>query len=147
MDRRAVLVGLATAALSGVPAQPAGACSIGYKAGYSPAEIKQRKDLRKIEGVYRLAEVAGERFTDENGQELVRDAKLLGEIKAKNGRTWKTIQPPPDALLVDICGCDCWYHKPEGNAEGTFWLSHNGRNGRYTLMLWEGNYLHDEAKG
>lgn len=124
-----------------VEVDQAHACSISYKKGYSPEEIKRRYDVRKIEGVFKLTEITGEHFTNENGEDMIRYAKLLGQISSKNGRVWRTIQPPPDALFIDICGCDCWYHKPEADATGTFWITRNAKGDRFELLLWEGDYL------
>jgi hypothetical protein len=117
------------------------ACSISYKKGYAPEEIKRRFDVRKIEGSFKLTDITGERFTNEDGEERIRNAKLLGEISNGKGRVWRTIQPPPDAILIEICGCDCWYHRPEADATGTFWIARNAKDDRFELLLWEGDYL------
>jgi hypothetical protein len=125
----------------GVVPSPANACSIGYKRGWSPEEIKRRPDVLRVEGTFRLTEVSGERFINAEGEERVRDAKLLGTIQSGRKRVWRTIQRPPDAMLIEMCGCDCWYHRPEGDATGTFWIRREPRRGRYELLLWEGDYL------
>jgi hypothetical protein len=127
--------------LAGAASSPANACSISYKRGKSPEEIKRRADVQKLKGTFRLTEVSGERFINEEGEERVRDAKLLGTIQSSSKKSWRTIQPPPSEMLHEMCGCDCWYHRPEGDATGTFWIKRVARKGRYELMLWEGEYL------
>jgi hypothetical protein len=44
-------------------------------------------------------------------------------------------------MLIEICGCDCWYHRPEADATGTFWIARNAKDNRFELLLWEGVYL------
>lgn len=123
-------------AASTLLAPAAQACSLTWAPGWSPDEIKERADVRKVRGTYRLVEIAGERFTNDNGEEWVRDAKYLGQLNTLRGTGWDVIHEPriPDLTCI-------YYFKPEADATGTFWISRSKVDGRYRLMLWEGDYI------
>lgn len=126
----------ALAAILALVSTPASACSFTWKKGWSPDEIKERSDVRKVKGTYRLVEVAGERFTDDDGEEWVRDASYHGRLNTLRGTGWDTYHEPRLQELTCI-----YYFKPEADAKGTFWISRKKVDGRYRILLWEGEYL------
>lgn len=112
------------------------ACSFTWAPGWSPDEIKERTDVRKVRGTYRLLEIAGERFINDDGEEWVRDATYLGRLDTARGTGWDVAHEPriPDLTCI-------YYFKPEADATGTFWISRRKEDGRYRLLLWEGDYI------
>lgn len=128
---RSVIIALAAAAAM-MATSPALACSFSWGSGQSPGEIRKRADVRKIEGVFRYG--SGQGVLDEQG-ELYR-GRITGRVEARTGRVWNTIQLF-DQLLVECAA----YHKPVADARGTFWISRHKSDGRYNMLLWEGEYL------
>lgn len=135
---------LVLAVPSAVVSTPAYGCSFSWKKGWAPEEIKRRADVRKLEGVFRLEEVLGERHTDEDGTEWIWNAEIVGSIESKGGQIWNTIHDAPDDTTTCRYGS---YFKPESDAKGAFWITRSKKSGRYRILLWEGDYLRAEEKG
>jgi hypothetical protein len=141
MTRKPILLALACLAGAGVSIWapgPAYGCNSDYKQGYSPEDIKARRDVRKITGIFRLITISGRRYTDEDGKEWIEDAKLVGELTDNRGRIWPTIHDPSQTIVLCI-----HYFKPERDAKGSFWISRHKKTDRYELLHWEGEYLPD----
>jgi hypothetical protein len=117
---------------------PVDACSFSWKKGWSPNEIKRRADVRRVEGVFTLKELVGERHTDPEGIDWVSDGKFIGALESKNGVIRNTVHEAPDDTTTCRYGS---YFKPEANAKGSFWISRTKKDGRYQILLWEGEYL------
>jgi hypothetical protein len=117
---------------------PAQACSFSWKKGWSPKEIKRRSDVRKVTGVFRLKELKGERRTDSEGTEYVINGEFVGTLESNGGVVRNTIHEAPDDTTTCRYGS---YFKPEADAKGTFWISRTKKDGRYPILLWEGEYL------
>ena len=124
------------AAFALVAASSAQACNFSWKKGWSPDEIKQREDVRKVVGTFRIMEISGEHFTDAEGKEWIRNARYVGRLETARGTGWDTAHP----LRIEDLTC-VYYFKPEADAEGTFWISRRKVDGRYEILLWEGTYL------
>jgi hypothetical protein len=124
----AVAILLATLALS----SPAQACSFTWSPGYSPDEIKERDDVRAVRGVFRVVDVDG--TAGEDG--TLASGVIYGRIKMRGGKVWNTVQEY-NTFWVD-CGA---YVQPTADAKGVFWISRTAKNGRYKMMLWDGEYL------
>ena len=137
MILRCVLV-LALVLMQGMHAPQALACSFAWKRGWSPEEIKKRYDVREVRGVFRLSELTGHRFTDEDGSEWIENAVFEGTIEPRRGKPWRTYHPAPDMRTTCYVGS---YFKPTADAEGTFWISRKKVDGRYQILLWEGEYI------
>ena len=120
------------------------ACSWVWEEGWSPEEIKQRADVRKVRATYKMLQVAGKTGTDENGETIVYNAEFRGRLETLRGTGWDTYHEPPMYDLTCQIGN---YHKPETDATGTFWISRKKKNGRYRILLWEGDYLPPEQRG
>ena len=129
------VLGLCLAAMS---PQGASACTLEWLPGYSPEEIKERSDVRMIQGTFRVEEFVGEPLGDdpELGP-IFRDARFLGHIESRSGGEWSTIHDAPEATTLT-----CYrYLKPTNDASGTFWISRRREGGRFELLLWEGEYV------
>lgn len=118
------------AVLVGQP--PAYGCSFSWQPGYSPEEIKVREDVRMVRGVFRVGDAFGQ-VDDEGG--LV-SGTISGRLETRRGTGWDTTQYY-DQLSVE-CGA---YHKPTADARGVFWIERQRKDGRYAILLWEGEYL------
>ena len=121
-----------------VSASPATACSFSWNPGWSPEEIKERKDLRKVTGRFEVVEIDG--VGDAKG--ALEKGTIYGRLTTLRGTGWETWQPF-DRISLD-CGA---YRRPMAAGEGTFWISRRKVDGRYQILLWEGTYLpaQDEA--
>lgn len=122
----------------------ANACSWVWKDGWSPEEIRERDDVRKVRGTYRMLQVAGDVGADENGGTVVSNAQFRGRLETLRRTGWDTYHEPPIYDLTCQVGN---YHKPETDAKGTFWISRKRVHGRYRILLWEGEYLPPEERG
>jgi hypothetical protein len=123
--------------------QGAAACSAQWLPGYSPEDIKDRSDVRMIRGTFRVEEFVGEPLGDdpELGP-IFRDGKFLGNIESRSGANWSTIHDAPLATTLT-----CYrYLKPTQDASGTFWISRRREDGRFELLLWEGEYVQVAAE-
>jgi hypothetical protein len=133
--RRAILLAALAALATPLPAE---ACSASWKRGWSPKEIKRRADVREVEGTWRLSELQGQRYTDGDGQEWVIDGRFTGRIETARGWVWETWHEPPDERTTCYVGR---YFKPVADAKGRFWITRSKVDGRYRILLWEGEYL------
>lgn len=133
--RAAVLLALGLAVLAPPPAH---ACTFAWKRGWSPEEIKQRPDVRMVEGTWAMQTLEGDRTVDEEGQHLVINGRFLGRITAKRGTRWSTWHRAPDHTTTCYVGS---YFKPEADAKGTFWIARRKVGGRFEILLWEGEYV------
>ena len=120
------------------------ACNWIWAPGWSPEEIPERADVRKVRGTYRMLQIAGKPGTDENGEPVVYNAEFRGRLETLRGTGWDTLHEPPMHDLTCQIGN---YHKPETDAKGTFWISRRPENGRYRILLWKGDYLPPEERG
>lgn len=125
-------------ALQGVQVPDASACTFSWKRGWSPDEIKTRYDVREVRGTFRLAELTGRRFTDEEGVQWIQNGIYEGTIEPRRGKPWRTFHPAPDMRTTCYAGT---YFKPTADARGTFWISRKKVDGRYQILLWEGEYI------
>lgn len=139
---RFVTLAIALTAL-GLPTA-SNACSASWLPGWSPEEILERKDVRRVHGTYRLLQVSGNPQTDQNGQPVIVNAEFRGRIDTLRGTGWNVYHDPPMYELTCTYGM---YFKPETDATGTFWISRRKVNGRYRLLLWEGEHLPPEERG
>jgi hypothetical protein len=91
-----------------------------------------------IRGTFRVEEFVGEPLgEDPELGPIYRDAHFLGHIKSQSGTDWSTIHEAPVATTLT-----CYrYLKPTHDASGTFWISRRREDGRFELLLWEGEYL------
>jgi hypothetical protein len=130
--RRARLFAVA-ACLAMLAAAPlAHACSFSWGPGSSPAEIRVRDDVRMVRGTFRFGEARGE--VGEDG--VLVSGWIYGRIETRRGTHWNTIQPYHQFLVE--CAA---YPRPAADANGIFWIKRHGTDGRYELLLWEGEYL------
>jgi len=138
--KRALIGGAAILIALTMAASPpaAHACSFSWKRGWSPDEIKQREDVRAVQGTWRMGALEGERFTDEEGQEWVRDGRFVGRIEEEHGVRWSTWHLAPDERTTCSAGT---YFNPMADAKGTFWIARRKVDGRFEILLWEGEYL------
>ncbi|MEP0191230.1 MAG: hypothetical protein ABJP70_11460 [Erythrobacter sp.] len=127
---RAFALAAATAGL--VLSTPATACSFSWSPGYSPDEIKERANVRRVKGRFVAQDMTGS--ADENGE--LYEGKIFGRLETLRGTGWDTWQEF-HRISLD-CGA---YLKPLADAQGTFWISRRKKDGRYQILLWEGEYL------
>jgi hypothetical protein len=121
---------------------PVHACSVNWKKGFSPMEVRRRPDVKEIKGIYKLEALAGDRRTDEDGVERVYGARFLGTITSESGRKWKTIhEPVMETGITCVDSLNAEFQTPERDAQGTFWIAIGTKRGRHTLRDWEGKYL------
>jgi len=117
---------------------PAEACSASWQRGWSPKEIKRRADVRMVKGTWHMEALEGRRVTDAEGQEWVMDGRFTGRIETARGWVWATWHEAPDERTTCFVGM---YFKPTADAKGTFWIARSKVDGRYRILLWEGEYL------
>ena len=122
---------------------PAHACSVDWKKGKSPKEVRRSPYVKRVAGTYHVEELAGYRKVDEeDGVEKVYDAQFLGTLTSKNGRKWKTIHEPIlETGITCVDARNAEFRVPEGNAQGVFWIEIRSRQGRHKLREWDGEYL------
>ena len=127
---------------------PAHACSVDWKKGKSPKEVRRSPYVKRVAGTYHVEELAGYRKVDEeDGVEKVYDAQFLGTLTSKNGKKWKMIHEPileTGITCVDVRNAE--FRVPEGNAQGVFWIEIRSRQGRHKLRDWDGEYLPDAGE-
>jgi hypothetical protein len=140
--RRPLLLTLLLALPATLPFTPVHACSVNWKKGFSPKEVRRRPDVKEIKGTYKLEALAGDRSRDEDGVERVYGARLLGTITSDSGRKWKTIHEPVlETGITCVDARNAEFQTPERDAQGTFWIAIGTKRGRHTLRDWEGKYL------
>lgn len=127
--RRSALIALGALILAASP-QSADACSFSWKPGHSPDEIKERGDVRRLEGKFVVVEARGQPGDDG----YLYQGVIYGRIESKSGTVWQTFQPY-DRFLVECMA----YPRPATDAVGTFWISRWKTDGRYELLVaeWE----------
>ena len=113
---------------------PAHACSFSWKPGYSPREIKLRTDVRLVRGIFHVVDVQGTVTPD--GE--LDTGTIYGRLDTKRGTGWDTVQNYSHFSVE--CGA---YRKPTAEAKGIFWIERRQTDGRYAMLLWEGEYLPD----
>jgi len=113
-------------------ARPAYACSFSWAPGSSPADIRARSDVRMVRGTFRVGEARGE--VGDDG--VLVSGWIYGRIETRRGTHWNTVQPYHQFLVE--CAA---YPRPTADANGIFWIKRRGTDGRYELLLWEGEYL------
>lgn len=118
------------------------ACSTSWARGWSPREIKRRADVRMVKGTWHMEALEGRRETDAEGQEWVIDGRFIGRIETPRGWAWATWHEAPDEITTCFA---TMYFKPTGDAKGTFWIARSKVEGRYRILLWEGEYLPQSA--
>lgn len=123
---------LAAIGLGVVAHQPVSACTFQWQKGWSPEEIKQRDDIRRVIGTFEVQDITGS--ADEDGG--LYEGTIYGRLETLRGTGWDTWQDY-HRISVD-CGANV---KPLGYAKGTFWITRKKKDGRYQLLLWEGEYL------
>ncbi|MXO90050.1 hypothetical protein [Pontixanthobacter aquaemixtae] len=131
IGRRAPLAAALAAAILLGNSTGAFACSFSWKEGFSPEEIKQREDVRKVTGTIEIGELQGS--ADENGE--LWEGTIFSRITTLRGTGWETWQNFHRVSLD--CGA---YRKPLANGRGIFWISRQKIDGRYEILLWEGEY-------
>lgn len=137
MPERAFL--LVTIALAALAPQMASACSWSYEDGYSPNDIKERTDVVRVRGTYRVEGIDGTPTggVSEDGQPLYNDGVLLGQIERGTGR-WPTFIHLLPEWAHD---CGMGWNRPWTDATGTFWLERDRARHRWWIIWWEGEYL------
>lgn len=133
LKREVVLASLAICACF-IPSKSL-ACSFTWSEGFSPEEIRERKDLRKVIGTFEIINWDGQ--ADENGE--LSTGKIYSRLSTKRGTGWYTWQEF-SRISLD-CGA---YLKPLNNARGTFYISRRKIDGRYEILLWDGEYISTE---
>ena len=130
---------IAALTLAALVPQGALACSWSYADGYSPSDVKERVDVLRVRGTYRVVGIDGRPTgtLSEDGQPEYSDGVLLGLIERGSGR-WPTFI----YLLSEFAHeCGMGWHLPWANATGTFWLERDRSRHRWRILLWEGEYL------
>lgn len=129
---------MAAAWLSLIAASPAAACSFSWKPGWSPDEIKAREDVRMVRGTFHVVGTEG----DANADGMLENGWIYGRLQTRRGTGWDTVQDY--SLFAVECAA---YRKPTSDARGVFWIERQRTDGRYKLLLWEGDYLPDGETG
>ena len=132
---------IAATVLAALVPQAASACSWSFADGYSPVEVKERVDVLRVRGTYRVEGIDGTPTggLSEDGQPLYNDGVLIGLIERGTGR-WPTFIH----LLPEWAHeCGMGRHLPWANAEGTFWLERDRARHRWRFIWWEGDYSRD----
>ena len=138
MKRFVALASLGLLLTGGLPSSVA-ACSWGYKSGYSPEEIKRRTDVTAVRANFRFEEMRGEPGVNEEGEEVLLNAVVVGRIEI--GITLlETIHYPARELGT----CQFPGTGPAADARGTFWITDRAEDGRHRILYWEGEYLQPE---
>jgi hypothetical protein len=133
---------LALALPNTLPTAPANACTVQWKKGKSPKEVRRSLNIRKIKGTYKLDELAGRGGIDEDGEEVVYNARFLGTITSESGKKWKTVHEPVQETgisCVDVKVAE--FMQPKRDAQGIFWVEIRTRRGRHKLRDWDGEYV------
>ena len=107
------------------------ACSFSWKQGNSPREIKHRGDVRRIEGTFRIVDIRG--TVDEDGS--LDEGMIYGRIETRRGKSFDTVQNYSQFLMM--CGAD---KRPVKDGSGIYWVMRKPKDGKYKMMLWEGEY-------
>ncbi len=92
-------------------------------------DIRSDESLRRIEGIFR---VEGDIEWPEG---YLASGVVRGQIESDTGRTYP-VRFEYNEIYVQ-CGIQ---FTPPIDASGTFWITRRSRDGRYEMMLWEGEY-------
>ena len=114
--------------LAAVP-EPAQACSFSWGPGNSPREIKQRADVRRLKGTFRVIDIQG--TVDEEG--ALDRGTITGRIETKRNRIFNTVHQYDQFIMM--CGAD---RRPASDGTGTYWIKRKPKDGKYEILLWEG---------
>jgi len=112
------------------------ACTFKWNPGFSPDEIKERTDIRKVKGAFRIVDLRG--TTNSDGE--LQDGIIYGRIVTRQGGHIDTFHHYSEFAMQ--CGAD---RRPVADGTGTFWIKMRPVKGQHEMMLWEGEYLPQQS--